>query len=948
MPVHSFKEVTMASTAIDKVVISGLILIVLALTAVVSCDKRHGVSTPGDPGNTSRDVGNIVVMLTPNQIRLASPEAIDSVLVNIAVLDSSGVGLSGIPVTVTRSPQIGYITQPDSTNFQGRTSALFIAEQGVYDSTRITVHAGDKSRSAVLFISGPSAYNLTLNYSPPTPKLIDHEADPYTVTATLVDTTQRGVGGQPVTFAILNQVGRIGFADTFTTVPRTNSQGMVEALFYNTQVDEVQNPEYADIQVVTTPPDGQGFIAAAVTIPLRTVRNTLTLEATPDIVIGDGTSHTSIRAFLLDSDGHGIVGDTIRFSSVGMDGSVQALRTTDDNGIATSIFTPFGGVDNPDTSTIRAEYRPGSIHSATSSVNVVIMPVRSIGYITASLQKQSVVADGVDSSSIFITVQDSTGSLIADGTTIYLENSGIGFLSSPQVTTVAGQARAKITSPNNIVGPPNVRIDTITVRGNLNDSVFITDQVVVNYIPGPIRQLQFIRPESTIALIAGSGTIETVMVEAIDANGNPVANGTQIRFRNEIPTSSLTPEAAPTSDGIATSIYLVGSGTGDDNVIAFVPNPTNPNDTIRTLQPVVFRCLSSIATTLRLDAANSNIQVGGASTQIIATLQDAYGNPLSEGYVVAFDITVSPGVDEIEKPSFDTQPGVYHDTVATNINGQAIVQLYSGRKAGAVSIRACTIPLPPDSLNVCDEKSLVTISSGPPAWIDVSFSFVGEASNPNTPERFCQVGAVVGDRFANPVEYGTAVYFTLLPSNLADIEGNSYTGGARPYHPDSVNGVAYTRIIYGCFSTFDFIRVIAHSAGDSVDVVDTSVSFTLPIFEGAIGVSANPGNLWCTGSSCSNTASAAITAVLVDGGGCPIEGGILNFSALVAGQITGQSQDTTDITGAARTTYTIRGCEIPLRPDGQATIETTVKAVLQQNQQVEGAVNIVCSRPPGL
>ena len=114
-------------------------------------------------------------------------------------------------------------------------------------------------------------------------------------------------------------------------------------------------------------------------------------------------------------------------------------------------------------------------------------------------------------------------------------------------------------------------------------------------------------------LIAGSGATDTVQVYAIDANGNPVANGTQIRFKNEIATSTLTPTSAPTQNGIATSIYLVGSQTGDDNIRAYVPDPSNPNDTIWTVQPVVYRCLSSEATILRLTASEPSIEVGGAS-----------------------------------------------------------------------------------------------------------------------------------------------------------------------------------------------------------------------------------------------------------------------------------------------------------------------------------------------
>ncbi len=938
------------ATRILKLVAVGLMLTIGATVfTVLSCDRRHSVNPGGSDILTN--VGSVRVNLTPRQLRLPSPEAIDSVSVVIAVLDTQGVGMPNVTVRMTRTPDIGYVTQPDSTGSQGRTTALYVTDPGVYDSVCITATAGKKVESAVLYISGPSDYDLSLNYAPPVPKLIDHDGEPYHITASLVDSTQRGVSGQAVTFAILNRVGRIGFSDTTITVPRTNSQGIAEALFYSTQADEISNPNHVEIQAVTPSPDGQGIIASTVNVPLRQVHNTLTLSVSPPEVIGDGTSQASIRAFLRDTDGHGIANDTIRFRCVDQTGVVQAVRITDDNGIATATFTPFAGISSPETTQVLAEYRAGSIHGAGATVDIRILPVSSIGTIIVSPQVAYVVANGIDSVSIYATVLDSTGNLISDGTIVYVYNTGLGFLPSPQIVTANGQARTKLTSPTSIFLGPSV--DTVIVRSSVSDSIFVADTAIVNYTAGPVSQLSFVYPESTITVVAGSGETCSVIVYATDAHDNPVANGTQISFRHDpLVSSSLTPQAAGTFGGYSRSTYLVGSSTGYDNVKAWIPDPYNSNDTIWTQHPVVFRCISSNATTLQLSAAQTRIQVGGSSTQILATLQDAYGNPLTEGYEVAFDITVSPGSSPIEKPSFDTRPGVYHDTAETNVNGQAIVQLYSGHKAGAVSIRACTIPSDTDSLYVCDEKSLVTISSGPPHHIQITSNNAGEGS-PGQPERYCYVAALVWDRYTNPVEHGTAVYFSLIPDNLAEIDGNSYTGGGQDYMPDSTEGVAYSRIIYPCFSTFNFVQVVASSAGDSAEVADTSIALSLPIYEAHIEVIAHPGNLWTDNDSCdchrladyNCRDTAEITVTLTDGGGCAVEGGIISFTAQTAGSIIGQSIDTTDSNGHAYTSYMIRGCEIPCA-NGRCTIETAVMATLVQDPTVFGVVSIVCSRPP--
>jgi len=928
-----------AKSVLFTLLIPALIIVV----ALFSCDRRHGF----DAGASQlANVDDVIIALNPAQIFLPSQDTIDTAVVLIAVLNSEGVGMPGVAVSVTRTPSIGYLVQADSssTGAQGYMTAYFIAQPGVYGTVVIRATAGTKSVTRNLYVSGPSEYTMSLNYSPPVPKLIDHEAAPYEITATLVDTTQRGVPGLPVTFSILNRVGRISFSDTTITTPYTNSQGLVTALFYNTQDDELNNPEYAEIQAVTgSPSDPTNPIVGTVTIPLRRVQNTMTLEALPAYVFGDGSDSTVIRAILLDSDGHGIVGATVIFSNPGQDGSYQANAATDQNGIASSSFKPF--LDHLGLTDMIAIYREGTIHQAADTISVNILPVRAIAFVTVSLQQQNIRANGEDSSVIFITVQDSTGGLIADGTAVYLEHTGTGFLSPTVAYTTDGQAFSAITAPANIVSGP--KVDSIFVYGYSSDTTTVGDTVVVTYVPGLVNEVQFIRPESTIILIAGSGMLDTIQVFAVDINGNPVANGTQINLINQITTSSINPSSAPTMDGIATAIYLVGSETGDDNVRAFVPDPEQPSDTIWSAQPVVFRCLSAEATTLVLSASQNNIEVGGASCQILATLEDAFGNPLSEGYIVAFEIESANGSPSPpgEWPSFDSEGGVYFDTIETNINGQAVLQIYSGSRAGPVSIGACTIPLPPESLFVCDQKSLITISSGPPAFVDVSPTPVGEASDPDNPERYVQVGAGVWDVFANPVEYGTAVYYTLIPNDIAEIEGNSYTGGAKPYHPDSVQGWAFTRIIYGCYGTFDTLQVVAASAGQDGPVADTSAPFSLPAYSPNIFLSANPGNLWCTNNLCSAMDTSEITALLTDGGGCTVRYGRINFAALVAGSIIGPTEVITNEFGIAETLYRIRGCEIPTPPDGVPRIETAVQATLFGYPDVVAEVPLVCTRP---
>ncbi|HBZ01176.1 MAG TPA: hypothetical protein DEO84_07645, partial [candidate division Zixibacteria bacterium] len=360
--------------------------------------------------------------------------------------------------------------------------------------------------------------------------------------------------------------------------------------------------------------------------------------------------------------------------------------------------------------------------------------------------------------------------------------------------------------------------------------------------------------------------------------------------------------------------------------------------------PVVFHCIAPEPASLVLSTPNDSIPAGGASTLIIATVLDENGNPYDagspfwDGLYIAFDIMDSSG-----GASFDSLNQMRYDTVLTNINSQAIVQLFSGHRAGiTVSIRACTVAYPPDSLYLCDQKPLVTITPGEPENITFAFSAVAQVE-PGSQERYCQVGTIIGDRYSNPVDNGIPVHFSLFPPDLAYIDSISYTGHGNPHHPDSAHGVAYACIYYGCLSTFLPIQVVA-AVGDPVTITDTSSNYSLPIYQGEIDLLPNPGNLFTADSSCDSRDTTWVTATLTDGGGCRINGGIIVFAAPVVGTRIGQAIDTTDMDGHAHTMFMIRGCDIPCS-DSECTITATAKATLVQKPSVWSVVEIPCSRP---
>jgi hypothetical protein len=562
-----------------------------------------------------------------------------------------------------------------------------------------------------------------------------------------------------------------------------------------------------------------------------------------------------------------------------------------------------------------------------------------IGNISVVLQKQSLVAGGNDSTSVLVSVTDTTNSPISDNTTVFLSTIGStphhGVIAPSSAPTTGGVATFSITSPATLDSALVVELDSLRAWGISISGETSYATSFVYYIPGSPASLSIINPPNP--MVAGSGTAQAIPARVLDANGNSVINGTQVQFKKVLPLSNIT-TLTITNHGVATGIYTVGTASGIDLIQAFIPRPSQ-NDTLWSgTVPLVVR--SSLASNITLTASNPTIQIGGIATQIIATLRDENGNALSDGYPVQFEITSAPGnigPSFLHVPTVDSITSIVVDS--TDVNGQSSVALFSGTSAGTVKIKATSL----DNVNVFKEKTVVVITSGPPHRVMISpisnVQPVGEVLVGG-------VTAMVIDAFTNPVEYNTAVHFEVIPDSLAMIGGDAFTGGI-VFDPDSgtvetigTPGLAFTSITYTCNRTFSTVKVAAQSGA----LVDTSDLLILKIYEtGArCACNANPASLFLPSLTAWDTSD--VMCQLLDGIGCPIGNGTILFSAQEAGEICGQTIDTTNFSGWAYTKYRIQGQMIPQSPPDPPQVAAKVQAVLQGYPNIKGEATITSRR----
>jgi hypothetical protein len=328
-----------------------------------------------------------------------------------------------------------------------------------------------------------------------------------------------------------------------------------------------------------------------------------------------------------------------------------------------------------------------------------------------------------------------------------------------------------------------------------------------------------------------------------------------------------------------------------------------------------------------LGAEESQIEAGGQSTTIHATVVDEFINNLGEGYGVRLEITEAPGHYGAERPSFEYPPS--DDSISqvyegiTDADGRVEVELFSGYVFGWVRIRATLM----DYENIPARELLILIEPGPPVFIDVSFGGPVQSSG----DSLCMtLGVGLWDRYANPAGFGIPIYLEIEPDSIVAFENIIYS--------DS-NGWASSPLAYTCEHSLDTIQLIV-SAGS---IADTTESSALPAYNPQIYISADPGAIWIEPPD--TVGYSDITVQLLDGNGCEISNGIILFSALVCGEISGQMRDTTDSDGYAHTQFMIHIDDIPGPPPDPPQCTCGVRASLFGYPDVESEVEIICSRP---
>ena len=459
-------------------------------------------------------------------------DGLSSTTVTAYIYDELGVPLVDAPV-IWSAENITWESRQTTTNFAGATTITFTSVALNNDITAVlTATAGTAESSIDIALRG-----VTLDVTATPATVIADGSSPSRIDVHVFETTsQIGVNGADVYFGTDR--------GTIANSAITNTSGVASAtLSASTETGTATvNARYGDLL------SAQTTVTFAESTP-----TTLSLTATPTILLADNASYSTLTAVLTDQNGNPVPNGTqVRYSIPPQSGSLENLRTTE-NGVAVNTLTSSS---TPDT--VKIIVWAEEISTVRDSVTI-IYTVGPPAVVTLGAASDSLRADGIETDSIYATVTDAVGHA--------LPNVEVQF-----ATTIGNITSSKTTNINGVAAVPfsSSQTGTAQITATAGDAV---STYTLYLIPGDPNSILLSYFPSSVG-VRGSGRNETLLITAmvLDANNNPVIDGTEVFFNiNNSPGGGdflSSSDAIPTINGEATVSYNSGTISGSARIRA--------------------------------------------------------------------------------------------------------------------------------------------------------------------------------------------------------------------------------------------------------------------------------------------------------------------------------------------------------------------------------------------
>jgi adhesin/invasin len=386
-----------------------------------------------------------------------------------------------------------------------------------------------------------------------------------------------------------------------------------------------------------------------------------------------------------------------------------ALGTTNGSGVAAFADLVISGVTGDRT----LEFSSGVLTPVTS--NTVTVTAGSASAATSAVTATpttGIVANGVASATITVTVLDGFGNPV-EGATVELAASGSGnTLTQPAAPTGAnGQATGALASTT---------AETKTVTATVNGSVVLVDDASVTFVAGAAAGVAASGGDNQTAPV-GTAVAVPPSVLVTDGSGNPVS-GVSVTFAVASGGGTVdptTPVATNAAGIAAVTSWTLGTTAGTNTVTA----------TVSGLTPVTFTATGTAGAasgaTTTIEVAPASVTADGVSTAVVTvTVRDASGNPRTGGGDLVELVTTLGTLSAVT----DEGDGTYTAT------------LTSGTSTGTATITGTV-----NALAITDD-AVVGFTAGPAVAYEVTVDDLSPVAGTDI-----TVTAQLIDAFGNPV-----------------------------------------------------------------------------------------------------------------------------------------------------------------------------------------------------
>ena len=369
-------------------------------------------------------------------------------------------------------------------------------------------------------------------------------------------------------------------------------------------------------------------VSVSIVAPVRNI----SLTSADDGILRNNQASTTLTALVTDNTGYPVAGQSVAWSLIGATPAGASLSVssseTDVNGEATVVLTGDAAATDA-TATVQA-----AVGSSTATFGVTLQGVA----ITVTAVPTAIIANGVDAAVIEATLRETVaGRGVSEETLIF--STSLGTIGGSAVTDDNGKATVTLIA-GTTAGTATVKVYSGPIATGIVDSTTVSLAI-------PTATSISLSASPTELRVKGTGGVETASVTAtvLDKDNQPVPAGEVVAF-------ALSPAGSGTFGGTAT-VDTTETNANGQAVVQFQSGTVASDITITA--DVVGTSVQSSSTLLTVDAGpatqillsydptEKNVEVGGFfSTTIGALVSDVYGNSVTDGTQVYFQITVNP------------------------------------------------------------------------------------------------------------------------------------------------------------------------------------------------------------------------------------------------------------------------------------------------------------------